>query len=32
MSAEPANPDGDEGAVRELRHQARTAPPLSDAE
>jgi DNA-directed RNA polymerase sigma subunit (sigma70/sigma32) len=32
MSAEPVHPDGDEATMRELRHRARTAPPLADGE
>ncbi len=32
MSAEPVSPDGDEAAMRELRHRARTTQPLADGE
>jgi RNA polymerase primary sigma factor len=32
MSAEPAHPDGDEEAMRELRHQAQTTPQLAGGE
>jgi RNA polymerase primary sigma factor len=32
MSAEPVQPDGEEAAMRELRHRAQTTPPLADGE